>query len=151
MVADKDLSKLAIDKSKGTFQRRRSRRVFYWAALAVLLISLAGLYLAGVFTPPVSVQLGTVTQVYPSQAVTLLTASGYVVPQRKVRAGFEGYGTPGVARGGGGEPREKRGSGGPAGKPGCDRSHGTRRRRTWSPPSQTWSRPGRSSRTRLSP
>jgi RND family efflux transporter MFP subunit len=83
LVADKDLSKLAIDKSKGTFQRRRSRRVFYWAALAVLLISLAGLYLAGVFTPPVSVQLGTVTQVYPSQAVTLLTASGYVVPQRK--------------------------------------------------------------------
>lgn len=83
MAADKDLSKLAIDKSKGTFQRRRSRRVFYWAALAVLLISLAGLYLAGVFMPPVSVQLATVTQVYPSQAFTLLTASGYVVPQRK--------------------------------------------------------------------
>jgi len=29
------------------------------------------------------VQLANVTQVYPSQAFTVLTASGYVVPQRK--------------------------------------------------------------------
>ncbi len=85
LMPDPDLSKLAIDKSKTTWRPRRSRRkVFVYAVLSVLVVVALGfLYGTGVFSPAVSVQLATVTQVYPSQAYTVLTASGYVVPQRK--------------------------------------------------------------------
>ena len=37
----------------------------------------------GLLVPAASVQVATVTQVYPSQTFTLLNASGYVVAQRK--------------------------------------------------------------------
>ena len=53
------------------------------ALLAIALIVLGILYSRGVFTPPMEVQVATVTQVYPSQTFTILNASGYVVPQRK--------------------------------------------------------------------
>ncbi len=50
----------------------------------VLLAILSGvLYYKGVFTPAIPVQIATVSQVYPSQTLTILNASGYVVPQRK--------------------------------------------------------------------
>jgi RND family efflux transporter MFP subunit len=82
-MADQDLSKLTIDKSKAAFRPARRKKFFYliWAILA--LVAAGFLYRMGLFTPPVQVQLANVTQVYPSQAYTVLTASGYVVPQRK--------------------------------------------------------------------
>lgn len=52
--------------------------------LSILIVAILGvLYYKGVFTPAIQVQIATVTQVYPSQALTILNASGYVVPQRK--------------------------------------------------------------------
>jgi HlyD family secretion protein len=82
-VENGDLSKLKIDKSKVVFRPRRRRKLIYWI-LAVISVTILGLlYTKGVFTPSVQVQVATVTQFYPSQAFTMLNASGYVVAQRK--------------------------------------------------------------------
>ena len=81
-MADEDLSKLKIDRSAKTLPRTRWRKGLYWGGAAILL-ALSGLYAGGVISPSASVQVVTVSQVYPSQTFTLLNASGYVVPQRK--------------------------------------------------------------------
>lgn len=81
-MANEDLGKLTIDK--GATARsgvRRGKRAWIAAAVAVLLLLV--LFASGVLSPAVTVETGTVTQVYPSQAYTLLNASGYVVAQRK--------------------------------------------------------------------
>uniref|UniRef100_A0A831UGI1 Efflux RND transporter periplasmic adaptor subunit n=1 Tax=Geobacter metallireducens TaxID=28232 RepID=A0A831UGI1_GEOME len=81
-MANEDLGKLTIDK--GATPRsgaRRGKRAWIAAAVAVLLLLV--LFASGVLSPAVTVETGTVTQVYPSQAYTLLNASGYVVAQRK--------------------------------------------------------------------
>jgi RND family efflux transporter MFP subunit len=82
-MADEDLSKLKIDRSAKALPRKRWRKGLYWGGAAVLLLALSGLYAGGVISPSASVQVVTVSQVYPSQTFTLLNASGYVVPQRK--------------------------------------------------------------------
>ena len=81
-MADEDLSKLKIDRSAKALPRKRWRKGLYWGGAAILL-ALSGLYAGGVIRPSASVQVVTVSQVYPSQTFTLLNASGYVVPQRK--------------------------------------------------------------------
>ncbi len=82
-MADEDISKLKIDKTSATFQSGRHRKRFYWV-IALLVIVLTGiLYFAGIFTPSVHVEVANVAQMYPSQAFTILNASGYVVAQRK--------------------------------------------------------------------
>jgi RND family efflux transporter MFP subunit len=78
-----DLSKLKIDKSKVVFRPRKRRKFIYLALIVVSLPILGWLYANGTFTPSAQVQVATVTQIYPSQAFTMLNASGYVVPQRK--------------------------------------------------------------------
>ena len=82
-MADQDLSKLKIDKSKVMFQPRRRRKFVYFALVATALIVAGILYGKGIFTPAIEVQVVTVSQIYPSQTFTVLNASGYVVPQRK--------------------------------------------------------------------
>lgn len=82
-MADQDLSKLKIDKTKVMFRPRRRRKTLYFVLLVITLIILGILYFKGVFTPALEVQVATVTQIYPSQTFTVLNASGYVVPQRK--------------------------------------------------------------------
>ncbi len=82
-MENEDLSKLKIDKSRVVTGTRRKKRVIYWVLLAVAILVLGFLYAKGVFTPAVKVQVATVSQVYPSQAFTMLNASGYVVAQRK--------------------------------------------------------------------
>ena len=78
-----DLSKLKIDKSTKAFQPAKRRRYLLWI-FAVLIIALAGfLYLNGVITPAIPVEIVTVSQMYPSQVLSQLNASGYVVAQRK--------------------------------------------------------------------
>jgi multidrug efflux pump subunit AcrA (membrane-fusion protein) len=82
-MAQEDLSRLTIDKSKAAFRPGRRKKAFY-LAVGILALAAAGLlYRMGFFTPPLRVQLANVTQVYPSRAFTVLTASGNVVPQRK--------------------------------------------------------------------
>ncbi|HMN02675.1 efflux RND transporter periplasmic adaptor subunit [Geobacter anodireducens] len=81
-MGHEDLQKLKIDKG-AAFRPAARRRPLYWIAAAVALALLLVLFATGVLTPAVTVETGTVTQVYPSQTFTLLNASGYVVAQRK--------------------------------------------------------------------
>jgi len=82
-MANEDLSKLRIDKTESAFHAKKRRRWFRWALPVVLVVLIAFLYSAGIFTPAMNVAVTTVSQVYPSQTFTLLNASGYVVAQRK--------------------------------------------------------------------
>jgi HlyD family secretion protein len=77
-----DLSKLKIDKSSVSRPRKRRRylTVFILFAVAAALIVL---YMKGYLTPAVEVEVASVVETYPSQAFTVLNASGYVVAQRK--------------------------------------------------------------------
>jgi RND family efflux transporter MFP subunit len=82
-MENEDLSKLKIDKSRVVTGTRKKRKLIYWVILVVAVLVLGFLYVEGVFTPAIQVQVATVSQVYPSQAFTVLNASGYVVAQRK--------------------------------------------------------------------
>jgi RND family efflux transporter MFP subunit len=76
-----DISKLAIDRSATPAARTR-RRLWPWAmgAAALAAAALAGFAaLGGART----VEIAVVTTAYPSQAITVLNATGYVVAQRK--------------------------------------------------------------------
>lgn len=82
-MANEDISKLKIDKSAAIVQPRKRRNLVRWTVIALLVIVAVVLYIKGVFTPAVEVEVATVSLIYPSQAFTLLNASGYVVAQRK--------------------------------------------------------------------
>lgn len=79
-----DLAKLSIDRGTrpgARTPRQRWRRWWIWA-LALLGAALA-LVAARTFSVRRTVETTSVTLAYPSQAVTLLNATGYVAPQRK--------------------------------------------------------------------
>ena len=83
-MADEDLSKLKIDKTaviKGPAGNRK--KIIYGAAAAAFVILISVLFLGGFLSPAIKVQAASVSQIYPSQTLTLLNASGYVVAQRK--------------------------------------------------------------------
>lgn len=81
-MATEELSRLKIDKQAISAQRGRQRlpRLLFWLLppLALLLV-IWKFFLA----PVVQIETVTVSQAFPSQAFTLLNASGYVVAQRK--------------------------------------------------------------------
>lgn len=80
---DEDLSKLRIDKGSAKARPRGRKRLYYATALLVLIVLAVILYATGLLAPAAEVQIGTASLVYPSQAFTDLTASGYVVAQRR--------------------------------------------------------------------
>jgi RND family efflux transporter MFP subunit len=83
-MADEDLSKLKIDRSAKALPQARRKKGLYWGgALVILVIATIFLYFQGILQPSKSVQVVTVSRIYPSQTFTLLNASGYVVAQRK--------------------------------------------------------------------
>ena len=82
-MADDDLSKLTIDKNPAGRTPRRKRPVLITALLVVGGILVVLLFARKILFPAVTVEAAVVSQVYPSQAFTLLNASGYVVAQRK--------------------------------------------------------------------
>ncbi len=79
-----DLDRLRIPRSEGEFGPAPRRR---WPLAlgigAVVLLVVAALYLWGPLKPAQEVTATVVSRIYPSQAYTLLNASGYVVAQRK--------------------------------------------------------------------
>ena len=83
IVADEDLSRLKIEKSKITPGPARKRKAWRYVAAGLVLLLLILLYSMGLLRPATEVQVASVVQVYPSQGLTLLNASGYVVAQRK--------------------------------------------------------------------
>lgn len=83
-MPEKDMAKLKIEKSDKIAPPRRRRKTYLFLAAMVLLFSTAGaLYYSGVITPSLSVDVTTVSHVYPAQTLSLLNASGYIVAQRK--------------------------------------------------------------------
>ncbi len=83
-MSQEDLVKLKIDKSARSICPVRHRKPHYRIAIIVLIVAVVGfLYSRGVLTPAVHVEVASVTRMYPSQTLTLLNASGYVVAQRK--------------------------------------------------------------------
>ncbi|MGE5522441.1 MAG: efflux RND transporter periplasmic adaptor subunit [Rhodospirillaceae bacterium] len=89
---DDQLSRLRIARTHETARtprRRRWPRYALWAAVAVAAV--AG-YLFFKQRAAVVVEAVTVSQVYPSQAHTLLNATGYVVAQRKAAVGSKATG-----------------------------------------------------------
>ena len=81
-MGNPDLSKLSIDRTAARGQHVRRWR-WPWAAGLALLVALAVFGLSGGLGGPVTVETASVTTAYPSQAVTVLNATGYVVAQRK--------------------------------------------------------------------
>lgn len=90
-----DLSQLRISRSENepVTYRRSNRKKIIWALLILLLLGFVGLgYTRGYLRPSQEVSVTTVSLVYPSQPVTLLNASGYVVAQRKAAVASKGTG-----------------------------------------------------------
>jgi len=79
-LANEDLSKLRIDRDAVRAAPRRRFKRWWW--LAVLVVGGIAFWLFA-RNAPVNVETTTVSQAYPSQAYTLLNATGYVVAQRK--------------------------------------------------------------------
>ena len=82
-MADEDLSRLKIEKSKITYGFARKRGRWWYIGASLVLVLLVVLYATGLVRPASEAQVVGVVQVYPSQLLTLLNASGYVVAQRK--------------------------------------------------------------------
>jgi RND family efflux transporter MFP subunit len=79
-----DIAKLKIEKTeKITGTKRRRKKPFVIAVTVLLLLTAGGLYFSGIIAPAVSIDVTTVSQVYPSQSLSILNASGYIVAQRK--------------------------------------------------------------------
>ena len=81
-MAQPDISGLRIERTGVQASRAsRKRRITRWVLLLVAVAAVA--YAAFAYRPTVQVELGTAAQTYPSQALTVLNATGYVVAQRK--------------------------------------------------------------------
>jgi RND family efflux transporter MFP subunit len=79
-----DIAKLKIEKSEKIVKPgRRRKKPLFVAVLVLLHLIGAGLYYFGILVPAISVDVTTVSQFYPSQSMSLLNASGYIVAQRK--------------------------------------------------------------------
>ena len=78
-----DLSKLKIDRSVKDFQPVKHRKFIYLGGVILLAIIVGILYVNGIISPAIPVEVVTVSQVFPSQSISQLNASGYVVAQRK--------------------------------------------------------------------
>jgi len=80
-MAQEDISKLRLDKTERKRYGKRSKKWIYRGA-AVLII-LAVLYFVMKAAGVQEVRAGATALTYPSQAVTALNASGYIVAERK--------------------------------------------------------------------
>jgi RND family efflux transporter MFP subunit len=78
-MAATDIARLKIDRGSAAPKRRRRIR---WWMVVILLVVIGGI--ARLAMPhPIAVQTASVVTRFPAQQVTVLTASGYVVAQRK--------------------------------------------------------------------
>jgi len=83
-MPSEDLNKLKIDKSdKKSVTAGRKKKPFIIGALVTLVIIGAVMYRAGIIAPTSTVDVTTVSLIYPSQSLSVLNASGYIVAQRK--------------------------------------------------------------------
>ncbi len=87
-----DISKLRIDR---TVEEKKSSGAFKSIVIVLILVAIVatGYFLyQGPLKPATKVELTSVTLVYPSQASSVLNASGYVVAQRKAEVASKATG-----------------------------------------------------------
>jgi len=90
-----DLSQLKISRNGSASAisvrpRKKSRIILIVVVLCLIFIGI--LYWKGFLDPVREVEVTTVSLIYPSQAYTILNASGYVVAQRKAAVASKGTG-----------------------------------------------------------
>jgi len=92
-VAQPDLSKLRIDRGEkvAPLPRAARRRRGLWVALLALAAAAGGIAYSRMQAVQ-DIEVATVTTAYPSQAIAVLNATGYVVPQRKASVGSKATG-----------------------------------------------------------
>lgn len=79
-----DIQRLKIDKSvKKSVRAGRKMKPFVIGSFVLLIALAAVLYRTGVIAPTATVDVTTVSLIYPAQSLSVLNASGYVVAQRK--------------------------------------------------------------------
>ena len=79
-----DLKKLKIERlDKVIVAAGRKKKPFIIAAIILMFFIIVILYRVGIIAPAITVDVTTVSQVYPSQSLSILNASGYIVAQRK--------------------------------------------------------------------
>jgi RND family efflux transporter MFP subunit len=83
-MTTEDLSKLKIEKEEKAVKPagRKKKRLVILAVLALLVMT-GIFYFSGIIAPAMSVDVTTVSMIYPSQTISQLNASGYIVAQRK--------------------------------------------------------------------
>src|SRR5271169_5316329 len=90
-----DLSSLRINRgapeSNGSGSTKKNF-ILYSSVGAVVLVAAAFFIFSGGMSSAEQVETATVSMTYPSQANTVLTASGYVVAQRKAAVASKGTG-----------------------------------------------------------
>ena len=73
-----------LTKRKLPDTRGKGKRNLYLIFILISIIVIIGfLYVKGILTPSIQVEVASVIKIYPSQTFTLLNASGYVAAQRK--------------------------------------------------------------------
>jgi len=89
-----DLSALRISKDKKDQPdgERRSFGKYIAIAIAVIVLGLAYIFVRDIIEGPRPVEIASAAMTYPSQAATVLTASGYVVAQKKAAVASKGTG-----------------------------------------------------------
>lgn len=78
-----DISRLKIERAAPELIRKKKSLLLKGGIAGAVLLLAALLFFSGIFSPAIPVEVTLVSKVYPSQTITLLNASGYVVPQRK--------------------------------------------------------------------
>ena len=87
-----DLTKLRIERDEEVKKPSKAGKRILWV-LAILLLVGTGFFLyTGPWKPPLAVKVTAVIASYPSQANSVLTASGYVVAQRKAEVASKATG-----------------------------------------------------------
>ncbi len=90
-----DLNSLRIHRdapSTSNGHSRRSMKPVLWTVAAIAILVILGFFVNSFLSSPEEVQVGTVSMTLPSQANSVLTASGYVVASRKAAVGSKGTG-----------------------------------------------------------
>ena len=82
-MVEEDVSKLKIEKTEKLVKPRNIKKRLVIGGGILLLLLTGVLYFSGIIAPSIVVDVITISNIYPSQTISLLNASGYIVAQRK--------------------------------------------------------------------